>query len=32
VFEKVKSDPQYPMNEKRRLEAIMAKGALANDK
>ena len=32
VFEKVKADPQYPMNEKHRLEAIVAKGALASDK
>jgi len=32
VFEKLKTDPHYPMNEKRRLEAIIAKGNLASEK
>lgn len=32
VFEKLKTDLHYPMNEKRRLEAIIAKGNLASEK
>jgi len=32
VFEKLKTDPQYPMNEKHRLEAIVAKGNVASEK
>ena len=32
VFEKLKTNPHYPMNEKHRLEAIVAKGNVASDK
>ena len=32
VFSKVKDDPQYPLNEKHRLEAIIAKGTTAQEK
>jgi Endoplasmic reticulum protein ERp29, C-terminal domain len=32
VFEKLKTNPQYPMNEKNRLEAIFAKGNVASEK
>jgi hypothetical protein len=32
VFEKVKTDPKYPMNEKHRLEAVVAKGNIASEK
>jgi len=32
VFAKVKEDPQYAMNEKHRLEAIIAKGTTASEK
>ena len=32
LFEKVKTDPKYPMKEKHRLEAIVAKGNLAREK
>jgi len=32
VFEKLKTDPQYPMKEKHRLEAIVAKGNVASEK
>ena len=32
VFEKLKVDPQYPVNEKHRLEAIVAKGNVASEK
>jgi len=32
VFEKLKADPQYPTNEKHRLEAIVAKGNVASEK
>lgn len=32
VIEKVKKDPQYPMKERVRLEAIVAKGSLASEK
>jgi Endoplasmic reticulum protein ERp29, C-terminal domain len=32
VFEKVKTNPTYPTTEKRRLEAIVAKGNMASDK
>jgi len=32
VFEKLKTNPQYPMNEKHRLETIVAKGNVASEK
>jgi len=32
VFEKIKSNPSYPMTEKHRLEAIVAKANMAADK
>ena len=32
VFEKIKTNPQYPMTEKHRLEAIVAKGNMASEK
>ena len=32
LFEKIKKNPTYPMTEKHRLEAIVAKGNIASDK